>query len=106
LARWATIVLLAVVGVWQLLAHSSDLLPLLQPGFLAVAVHSSTLVLQQANHRYVVRCEQRCGIFVMGKTYRMRKRGGALEYRSKPSTITLPILEEQIFFTTEPGGLG
>ena len=88
IARWATIVLLAAVGVELLLAHSSDLLLLLQPEFLALQVHSPTMVLQQANHRYVVRCEERCGIFVMGKRYRMRNRGGALDYRRKAETIT------------------
>jgi hypothetical protein len=106
IARWLVIVLLAVVGVWLLLARSRDLLLLVQPEFLVLEVHSPTMVLQQANRRYVVRCEERCRIFVMGRGYRLRKRGGALEYRRKAETIVLPILEEQIFFTTQPGGLG
>ena len=106
IARWVTIVVLAVLGVWLLLTHSSDLLLLLEPGFLVLEVRSPTMVLQQANHRYTLRCDESCGIFVKGKRYRARKRGSVLEYRVKGQIIALPILEEQIFFPTQPGGLG
>jgi hypothetical protein len=106
IARWATIVLLAVLGAWLLLTHSGDLLLLLEPGLLVIEVRSPTMVLQQANHRYTVQCDDRCAIFMTGKRHRMRKRGSVLEYRVKGQTIALPILEEQILFPTQPGGLG
>ncbi|HKN35395.1 MAG TPA: hypothetical protein VJX16_19305 [Terriglobales bacterium] len=106
IALWGTIVLLGGVCLWLLAAHSNDLLPILQPGLLVLEVRSPTMILEQTNRRYTVSCETRCGIFVTGKKYPMRKRGSILEYRRKGETITLPILQEQIFFPTQPGGLG
>src|SRR5919109_4776628 len=100
IARWVTIVVLASVCVWLLLEHSSDVTLWLQPAFLVVEVRSPTVILQQANHRYTLRCDESCGIFVKGKRYRARKRGSVLEYRVKGQIIALPILEEQIFFPT------
>jgi hypothetical protein len=108
IARWATIVIVAGVCVWLLTAHSTSWLQMLQPGFLVVEVRGTdrTMVLQRANRRYIVRCEERCGNFLAGKKYRMRNRGGTLEYRKRGETIVLPIVEEQIFFPTQPGGVG
>ena len=105
-ACWAAIIVLASVCAWLPLEHSCDVTLWLQPGFLVVEVRSPTVILQQANHRYTVQCGERCGVFVKAKKYQMRKRGGVLEYRIKGKTIGFPILEEQIFFPTQPGGLG
>lgn len=108
IARWGSIVLLAGLCVWLVLARSGDLLQILQPGFVVVEIRSpeKTMVLQRANHKYVVRCEERCGNFTTGKSYPMRKRCGVLEYHRRGERIEFPILEEQIFFPTQPGGLG
>jgi hypothetical protein len=106
--RWTVIVTLAGLCAWLVVARRDDLLQALRPGFLVIEIRSpeKSMVLQRANHRYVVRCGESCGHFKSGKRYPMKIQNGALEYRRKGEKLALPILEEQIFFPTQPGGLG
>ena len=77
----------------------------LQPDYLVTQVNPSvqTMVVQKANHRYLVNCGQSCSSFLIGKTYPMRMVVNALEFRETAHPIILPILREDVTFPADGG---
>ena len=106
--RWATgtvLLLLTVVLLWWKVRGGSGFLHTFEPDYLVTGVNSSarTMVLQKADHQYVVGCQEYCAWFFVGKSYRMQNVVNGLEFKKRDRTITLPILQEDVTFTTEGG---
>lgn len=77
------------------------------PGFQVTAIDLSqkTMALSRANHTYLVQCGDACDRFEVGGSYNMEPVEGGLRYRATSREIVLPILQEEVGFTT-PGGRG
>ena len=77
----------------------------LEPAYRVTNVDLSvrTMVLEKANHRYVVCCQEHCASFERGKSYAMRSIVHALEFDAEGRTITLPIVQEDVTFPVEGG---
>lgn len=77
----------------------------LQPDYevLDVDVHTKSMLMQKANHRYLVRCAEDCLQFSVGKRYRLRAIVNGLEFSGSDRTIVLPILQEDVTFAAEGG---
>src|SRR5436190_23762497 len=106
--RWATgmvLLVLAIFLLWWKVHGSAGLLHTFEPEYLVTAVNSSarTVVLQKADHRYVVGCQEYCAWFSVGKSYRMQNVVNGLEFKKRDRTIILPILQEDVTFPTEGG---
>lgn len=104
---WAGIAVAVAVAALPLLFRSGLLDRWLSPGFQVAEIHSAqkTMLLRRANHRYLVRCNDSCNAFHAGATYQMEIVGGEIRYRSSHEEISLPVLEEEVGFST-PGGHG
>lgn len=106
--QWAIGLLLLVMAVfflWWSLQVRGGFVQTLEPEYLVTAVNSSsrTMVLQKADHRYIVRCEEYCSWFTAGKSYRMHNVVNGLECKTQNRSIILPIIQEDVNFPTEGG---
>lgn len=106
--KWlAAGILVAVVGVCMLwwLLHLNLFVETLQPEYEVTRIDLSarTMLLQKANHKYVVRCANRCADFAVGKAYRMRNVVNGLEFSGAQGTVLLPIVQEDVAFPAEGG---
>jgi hypothetical protein len=61
------------------------------------------MVLQKANHRYIVRCQEYCSWFRNGKSYRMQNVTNGLQFDTDGRSVTLPIVQEDVKFPLEGG---
>ena len=106
IAWWlaATVLIVAALLSGLLAVNWGELREWFKPEFRVTAIHSSekTMTLERANRRFTVRCNDSCAAFALGKHYRMRYAGNVLEYRR----VAYPIIEEEVFFPTTPGGRG
>ena len=64
---------------------------------------AQTMVLQRANHRYIVKCEKHCSLFSTGKAYQLRNIVNGLQFKRMDLIIVLPIVQEDVMFPTEGG---
>jgi hypothetical protein len=78
------------------------------PQYHVVAIDSgaSTMVLQQWNRTYTVKCERSCGQFAAGKSYSAKDRGSELEIKVAGRVLRCPIIKIEVRFETPPGGMG
>jgi hypothetical protein len=99
------LLVLTAVLLWWSLHAQLGFMQTLEPDYLVSGVDSSarTMVLQKADHRYTVRCEEYCAWFTAGKSYRMQNVLNGLEFKTQGRSITLPIIEEDVNFPTEGG---
>ena len=99
------LLLVAAVFIWWTLHGRGGFVGTLKPDYLVTEVNSfaRTMVLQKADHRYIVRCMEYCSWFSVGKTYRMQNVVNGLEFKTHERTITLPILQEDVTFPAEGG---
>jgi hypothetical protein len=96
---------IASILLWWILHGRKGFVHTFEPDYLVTGVNSSerTIVLQKADHRYIVRCEEYCSWFSLGKSYEMQNVVNGLEFKARDRTITLPILQEDVTFPTEGG---
>jgi hypothetical protein len=106
-SRPTVIVLLVIASIllWWVLHGRRSLVHTFEPDYLVTGVNSSarTIVLQKADHRYIVRCEEYCAWFSLGKSYEMHNVVNGLEFKAWDRTIILPIVQEDVTFPTEGG---
>lgn len=102
---WAGIVAAVAIGAVVLLFRSGLLDRWLTPGFQVAEIHSAekTMTLRRANHSYLVRCNDSCNMFHAGATYQMEIVGSEIRYRSSHAEISLPVLQEEVGFSTLGG---
>lgn len=76
------------------------LLVSLQPEFRVseIDAHSGTMVIENANEAFLVRCQQQCKEFKIGGDYRLLYRGKFMEYRSGGRTFQFPIIRQHVNF--------
>jgi hypothetical protein len=93
---------------WWRAGGSEMLQQLLTPRFQVVSIEFSEqrMVLRQSNRTYTVKCEERCGNFTVGGSYRAVDRGSDLEIRVGRERIRCPIIKIEVRFDVRPGGLG
>jgi hypothetical protein len=98
---------MAGVGVCMLwwVRHGNVFVETLQPDYEVTQMDLSgrTMLLQKANHKYVVTCAAHCADFVIGKAYRMRNVINGLEFSGPQGTVILPIVQEDVTFPAEGG---
>ena len=104
---WVATAVAVVIGIVLVVFGRGLFVQWLEPGFEVVEIHSSerTMTLRRANHNFLVRCDDACGRFEAGHSYRMDLAGDHIQYHSSGQNISLPILEEEVGYTT-PGGRG
>lgn len=102
--KHAAIAIASALGFWLVAANLVWILQFREPALRVTEVHAreKTVTLQRGNHKYTVRCGERCRDFDVGESYLMKNRGGVLEYRG----FSYPIIEYEVVFPTTPGGLG
>jgi len=94
----------AIFICWALYARGV-FLGTFEPDYLVTGLNSAarTMVLQKADHRYVVRCLEYCSWFSVGKTYQMQNVVNGLGYKIQERMITLPIVQEDVTFPHDGG---
>ena len=85
--------------------HGNVFVETLQPDYEATQIDLSgrTMLLQKANHKYLVKCADRCADFAVGKAYRMSNVVNGLEFSGPQGTVILPIVQEDVVFPAEGG---
>jgi hypothetical protein len=102
---WLGVAALLALAALVVVGQRGRIAAWLEPGFQVAEIGAAekTMSLQRANHTYLVGCAEICGNFRIGKTYQMKIVGGELRYHSSGQEISLPIIEEQVGFTTTGG---
>ena len=85
-----------------------ELLLLLQPRYrvLEISVPDGLMTVEGVNEGFVVRCQDQCRNFLVGKKYPMLYRGSTLEFRHKGAVHEFEIVEIRIKPPAVPGGMG
>ena len=80
----------------------------LKPRFhvLGIDVSSGTMVLQQWNRTYTVKCDAVCREFAVRKSYSASDLGSDLAIKVGGHVVRCPIIKIEVRFDTHPGGLG
>lgn len=102
---WSAGIVLLVMGLflWERDRHA--FVRTLQPDYQVTHIDfvAGTMVLQKANHQYVVICGQSCSRFSIGKAYAMRNVVNGLEFKARDRVTNLPIVQEDVIFPAEGG---
>jgi hypothetical protein len=99
--------LLVAAAGGLLVRRPAFLVRFLEPRYSVVEIRSAerTLLVQRANHVYLLQCGNDCDEFRVGSSYDMEVAGDHVRCHNGGRDLSLPIVEEQVIFIN-PGGRG